>query len=70
MKDAYKNRINMFDFSKGTAMLLILSVHTLGRYDFFHNSPALWFWMTIAYPGTAALFLVMGYWYKQKRVKG
>ena len=67
MKDAYKNRINMFDFSKGTAMLLILSVHTLGRYDFFHNSPALWFWMTIAYPGTAALFLVMGYWYKQKR---
>ena len=69
MKGDYKNRINMFDFSKGTAMLLILSTYTLGRYDFFRNSPALWFWMFIAYPGTAALFLVMGYWYKPKRTR-
>lgn len=67
MNSAYKNRIDMFDFSKGTAMLLILSVYTLGRYDFFRNSPGQWFWMFIAYPGTAALFLVMGYWYKPKR---
>ena len=68
MKEAYRNRIRMFDFSKGTAMLLILSVYTLARYDFFRNSPVLWFWMLIAYPGTAALFLVMGYWYTPKGI--
>lgn len=68
-KAAYKNRINMFDFSKGTAMLLILSVYTLHDYEFYRGSVLEFAWMFIAFPGTAALFLIMGYWYQNKTMK-
>lgn len=69
MNNPYKNQIRMFDLSKGIAMILIIAIQTLVGYEFFTNSPGMWFWMFIAFPGTAALFLIMGYWYVPKPMK-
>lgn len=68
MERLYKNRIDMFDTCKGIAMVVILSMYTISRYDLPISNIIQILWIMLAFPGTACLFFIMGYWFKPAKV--
>ena len=67
MEKIYKNRLGMFDFLKGLAMFLILTMYTVQHSTVYVESTLLHvLWFGTIFPGTSALMMATGYWFKSR----